>query len=150
MCSSDLTVLAAGDNPIEGKVRLVSTEIDRVSRMGKARVIAGRDRSLRIGAFARGEIETQRRHALSIPASAALYDAQGAYAQTVRDGKVATKRIKVGLVAGGMAEILEGLAEGDDVILRAGAFLNDGDAVEARRAAAPATSQPGRERVGSR
>ena len=35
-------------------------------------------------------------------------------------------------------------------ILRAGAFLSDGDAVEARRAAAPATSQPGRERVGSR
>ena len=32
-------------------------DVERFHRAGKARVIAGRDRSLRIGAFARGEIE---------------------------------------------------------------------------------------------
>ena len=42
-------------------------------------------------------------------------------------------------VAGGFAEVLEGLVTGDEVILRAGAFLNDGDAVDPRRAT-PAAS----------
>ena len=78
-----------------------------------------------------------------------LYDADGAYAQTVQDGRVATKRIKVGLVAAGVAEVVSGLAEGDAVILRAGAFLNQGDPVEPRRIDAPA-ARAASEKVGSR
>ena len=64
-----------------------------------------------------------------------LYDSGGPYAQTVRDGVVATRRLKPGLIAGGFAEILDGLAGGEIVITRAGAFLHDGDAVEPKAAA---------------
>lgn len=143
-------VLPAGENRIEARVRLVSPEVDRATRMGKARISAGRDTALRIGTFARGEIETQRRRAIAIPASAVLYDSAGAYAQSVVGDKVVTRRIKVGLVAAGFAEVMEGLVGGDVVILRAGAFLNDGDIVDPRRVQALAGEREAREQMGSR
>ena len=137
--------MPAGGERIAGKVRLVSTEIDRATRMGKARISAPGGAALKIGGFARGEIETRRATGVAIPASAVLYDAGGAFTQVVRDGVVSTRRIKPGLVTGGQAEIVSGLAEGDVVILRAGAFLNDGDAVDPR----PAEPAP-REITGAR
>ena len=42
---------------------------------------------------------------------------------------VKTVPVTVGLVTGGRAEILKGLNEGETVIVRAGPFLRDGDAV---------------------
>jgi hypothetical protein len=44
-------------------------------------------------------------------------------------------RTVVGLIAQGQAEIREGLAEGETVVARAGAFLPDGDRVRAVTAA---------------
>ena len=78
-----------------------------------------------------------------------LYDQTGAYAQTVNGDKVVTKRIKVGLVAAGYAEVMQGLVGGDVVILRAGAFLHDGDVVDPRKTAALAEREK-LEQVGSR
>jgi HlyD family secretion protein len=40
--------------------------------------------------------------------------------------------VKTGIVVDGRVEIVEGLAEGDMVAARAGAFLNDGDRVQTR------------------
>ena len=142
-------VYTAGEERLNASVRLVSAEIDKASRMGKVRLAVAANDSLKIGGFARGEVETNRRNALAIPASAVLYDSQGAYAQTLRDKAVVTKRIKAGLVAGGIVEITEGLAPGDIVILRAGAFLHDGDAVETAASAASA-ADAARDQVGAR
>ena len=142
-------ILPAGDHRLKGAVRLVSPEVDKASRMGKVRISIAPDATLKIGAFARGEIETQRRNSIAAPASSILYDAEGAYAQTVRDGKVATNRVKIGLVAAGMAEVTSGLAEGEVLILRAGAFLHDGDFVEVK-ISEPSKDQTLREQLGSR
>ncbi len=135
-------VYPAGDAQLKGAVRLVSPEIDRTSRLGKVRIAVGPDSQLKIGGFARGEIETRRHNGVALPASAVLYDADGAYAQTVRDGVVVTRRLSVGLVAGGFAEIVSGLDGGESVILRAGAFLREGDAVEAAAGAGAAAGTP--------
>lgn len=134
-------IVLANGRRLDGKVRLVSTEVDRATRMGRVRVTAGRDRDLRIGAFARGEIVTDRRTALTVPSSAVLYDQNGAYAQVVKDGRIAVRRVAVGLVANGVAEVRSGLAQGDVVVARAGAFLHDGDAVESRAASQKAASK---------
>ena len=55
--------------------------------------------------------------------------------QVVRDGRIESRRVTVGLIAGGQAEIREGLSDGDTVVSRAGAFVRDGDRV--RSVAAP-------------
>jgi hypothetical protein len=49
--------------------------------------------------------------------------------QVVRNHRVETRRIKPGLAAGALAEVREGLQEGELVVARSGTFLRDGDAV---------------------
>ena len=49
--------------------------------------------------------------------------------QVVREGHVETRTVATGLASEGQVQIGKGLAEGDLVVLRAGAFLRDGDPV---------------------
>ena len=131
----------AGAGVVAGKIRLVSPEVDRGTRLGRVRVFIGDNPALRVGAFARGLIETARGRGLSVPASAILYDADGASVQVVHDGKIATRRVKLGLASGGIAEVREGLAEGDLVVVKSGTFLRDGDLVRPVFAAAGKVSE---------
>jgi HlyD family secretion protein len=57
----------------------------------------------------------------------------------VRDNRVETRNVTVGLIEAGKAEISEGLSEGDVVVARAGAFLRDGDRVRPVKAPEPST-----------
>lgn len=116
----------------KGKVRLVSPAIDRATRMGSLRVALDPSPLLRVGGFARADIETARRVGLSVPASAVIQTGAAARVDVVRAGEVRKVEVKTGIVAGGRIEIRDGLAEGDVVVARAGAFLNDGDRVETR------------------
>ena len=135
------TVYDAAERPLQASVRLVSPEIDRATRMGKLRLAVGPDAGLRIGGFARGEIETERRAALAAPASAILVAADGRYVQAIKDGRVSLRKVETGLSVGGLTEIRSGLAEGETLVARAGAFLNDGDPVETRAEAAQANAE---------
>jgi len=118
-----------GLGTIPGKVRLVSPEVDKSTRLGRVRIYLGDNPGLRVGAFARGTIETAKGQGLAVPSSAILYTADGAVVQIVREGRVETRRIKTGLAAASLVEIKEGLSEGDLVVARSGTFLRDGDAV---------------------
>ena len=122
-------VSVAGAGEIEGTVRLVSPEVDKTTRLGRVRIFLGDDPRLRIGTFARGSIQTQRSRGLAVPSSAVVFDADGAFVQVVRDGKVKSSNVKIGLISGGLVEVREGLSEGDVVVARAGTFLRDGDTV---------------------
>ena len=123
-------VAVAGFGEVSGNVRLVSPEVDKATRHGRVRIFLGDNRALRVGAFARGTIETARASGLAVPAAAVLYGEQGPSVQLVIDGKVATRPIKLGHAASGLVEIREGLAEGDVVVAKSGTFLRDGDSVK--------------------
>ena len=124
-------VTMAGGVSAFGKVRLVSPEIDKATRLGKVRVFLGDNPALRIGGFARGVIETNRSRGLAIPSAAVLYSPEGPSVQIVQAGIVHTRRVKLGLEQAGRVEVSDGLAEGDVVIAKSGTFLRDGDAVRA-------------------
>ena len=119
----------AGVGDVDGTVRLVSPEVDKSTRLGRVRIFLGDDAKLRIGSFARGTIGTAQGRGLAVPSSAVVFDAEGAFVQVVRDGRVARANIVTGLVSGGLVEVRQGLAAGDIVVTRAGTFLRDGDAV---------------------
>jgi HlyD family secretion protein len=121
---------------VDGTVRLISPEVDRLSRLGKLRISLPPDPRIRIGAFARATIETVRRNALGVPSSAVLFDGHQPFVQIVRDGRIVQQLVKIGLQVKGITEIASGLREGDVVVARAGAFLRDGDAVRPVEAAA--------------
>jgi RND family efflux transporter MFP subunit len=122
-------VEVAGFGEVAGTVRLVSPEVDKATRLGRVRIFLGDSESLRVGAFARGSITTASSTGLAVPSSAVLYGPDGPTVQIVRDNRVETRHVKTGLAAGTLVEVLEGLAEGDMVVARAGTFLREGDMV---------------------
>jgi multidrug efflux pump subunit AcrA (membrane-fusion protein) len=136
--SAKVEIVGVG-RALQGKVRNISTTVNPTTQLGEVRLFIGRDRRLRIGAFGRATIEIARRCGAAIPFSAVLYGRGGTIVQTVRDGRIETRPVTVGLLAGGHAEIRKGIAEGEMVVPRAGAFVRDGDRV--RAIADPAASQ---------
>jgi HlyD family secretion protein len=118
-----------GAAPVAGRVRLVPAEVDRVTRLGRMRVALAPAPGLSVGRFARGTIETGRREAIILPLSAVRLERDGASVQMVIDGRVRQRPVALGSTVAGRVEIREGLAVGDILVLRAGAFLRDGDAV---------------------
>ena len=119
---------AASDAP--AKVRLVSSEISRSTRLGRVRLSLSDPQGLTIGAFARGQIEVARSEGVLLPLSAVQFNAEGARVQVVKDGVVETRPVKTGLRQNGTIEIREGLKEGETIVLTAGTFLRNGDRVQ--------------------
>lgn len=116
-------------HPVEGKVRLIAAQVDKATRLGKAKIALADDPSLRPGTYGRGVVELGRREALTVPLSAVMFDADGAYVMVVEDGTVHERRVTAGLKGHGLVEISAGLKPQDVVVVRAGGFLRDGDRV---------------------
>jgi RND family efflux transporter MFP subunit len=114
---------------VEGRVRNVSPEVNRTTRLGRVRIALPRDPALRVGAFARGTIELARRTGVAVPVSAVIYDTKGATVQVVVDNKVQARRVRTGLSADSVIQIEDGVRAGELVVTRAGSFLRDGDTV---------------------
>jgi HlyD family secretion protein len=125
--TAKVEIIGAGEVP--GRVRVASTAINPQTQLGTVSVFVGSNPRLRIGAFGRATIDVGRSCSPAVPLSAVLYGSDGTVVQVVRDNRVETKSVVVGLIQAGQAEISEGLTEGDVVVARAGAFLKDGDRV---------------------
>jgi HlyD family secretion protein len=115
---------------LTGRVRHLPTEINQMTQLGQVHILAGSDARLRVGAFGRAIVKLGQRCGPSVPLSAVLYGQGGSsIVQVVRDSRIESREVKVGLFLDENAEIREGLAEGDMVVSRAGAFVRDGDRV---------------------
>jgi len=137
--TAKIAIVGAGELP--GKVRIFSVAINPTTQLGQIRLLIGSDPKLRVGAFGRATIDVGRRCGPAIPLSAVLYGPGGAVVQVVRDNRIETRRVTVGLLAAGQAEIRDGLAEGEMVVARAGAFVREGDRVRSITAGEPSARQ---------
>jgi multidrug efflux pump subunit AcrA (membrane-fusion protein) len=124
------TIQIVGAPSVQGRVRSVSSTIDPITQVGQVRiqVITPRPRLL-VNASGRATIKTGESCNVAVPLTAILYGSGGAVIQVVRRQRVETRRVEVGLMSTGQAEIREGLNEGDIVVARAGALLREGDPV---------------------
>ncbi|RAI38311.1 efflux RND transporter periplasmic adaptor subunit [Rhodoplanes roseus] len=118
-----------GLGTVTGRVRTVSPEINPQTQAGQARISLGDDRRIKIGTFARATVEVGTSCGMSVPLSGVLFGPLGPVVQVVRDNRVETRPVPIGLLSGGNVEIRQGLAEGDLVVRRAGTFLREGDRV---------------------
>ena len=116
-------------DPVQGRVRLISAEVDKASRTGKVRIALSDVSHAHIGAFASGEVELVRRDGVGAPASALRRDGDQARVYVVRDGRVEERRVRPGIVEGDAVEIRDGVTEGESIVARAAAFLRPGDRV---------------------
>jgi HlyD family secretion protein len=120
---------AGGKQPLAGKIRRISPEVDQRSRLGTIYISILDGNGVRAGNFARGEIEAVRRQCISVPASAVTFHGQDAFLQLVESGKVKSVPVTLGARADSYVEVNAGLSEGQEVVARAGTFIADGDLV---------------------
>ena len=119
----------AGAGELSGRVVFISPDLNPATQQGKARVALGNNPNLRIGAFGKATIDMGQSCGVTIPFSSVLYGAEGPVVQVVRNNRVETRRVTLGLQSADKAEIVRGVNDGDMVVMRAGAFLRDGDPV---------------------
>jgi HlyD family secretion protein len=122
-------VKVAGLDEAPGRVRVVSTTVDPTTQLGHVRISLERSPMLRVGAFARAAIVVGESCGAAVPLSALLFGPDGPTVQVIRENRIETRRVTVGLFGQNTAQIREGLAEGDLIVVRAGAFLREGDPV---------------------
>ena len=91
------SVEISGGGEISGHVRSVSSAVDQRTQMGSARIFLG-EQGLPIGAFAKAVVVVGESCGSSVPLSAVIYDTDGAIVQVVRDNRIETRRVQVGLV----------------------------------------------------
>ena len=118
-----------GIGEVRGRVRLVAPTVDAATQLGSARIFLGNAKNLRIGTFGRASIVAGESCGIAIPLSAVLYGSIGAIVEVVRENRIETRKVVIGLLSGGTVEVREGLSDGDMVVSRAGAFLREGDLV---------------------
>ncbi|CCF20257.1 HlyD family secretion protein [Pseudorhizobium banfieldiae] len=122
--------IAGGSSEIEGEVRLVSPTVDPVSRLGNVRIDIDEKSGARAGMYGNAEIIIDEKTALALPLSAVTTARDGSYARKVEDGVVKQVEVAIGIQDGGFVEVTSGLAAGDMVVEKAGAFVRDGDRIK--------------------
>ncbi|MGJ4939855.1 efflux RND transporter periplasmic adaptor subunit [Bradyrhizobium sp. HKCCYLS1011] len=125
--SARIHVVGAGD--FDGGIRRVAPTVEPNSQLGQAFIGIHGDHRLLINSFGRAVIKIGQSCGVAVPLTAVLYDPAGTVVQVVRQQRVETKRVEIGLMSGGLIEIRGGLNEGDAVVARAGALLREGDPV---------------------
>lgn len=133
-----------GDEPLAGKVRVIEPSgFTKVSALGveeqRVNVVidftSAREAWRALGDRYRVEarvITVTRPNVIKVPNSAIFNTTEGPAVFLVQAGRARVKRIETGRRTGIESEILEGLKEGDTVVIHPGDDIEDGTAVEER------------------
>jgi HlyD family secretion protein len=121
--------LAGGAATLTGTIRLVEPTLDPQSRLGKVYIRFDEPGKARAGMFASAEITVAEKDGLVLPLSAVTTSDGKTVARKVADGVVKLVPVTTGIQDGQVIEIVSGLATGDEVVAKAGAYVRDGDRV---------------------
>jgi len=136
-------VLPVGGEAVMGKVRRIAPTVDAATRNGLVYVDLPAGRGLRAGAFARGEFETGRSEAPTLPQTAVLLREGFAWVFVVgADNRVRQTKVVTGRRSGDRVEIKTPLPADARVVLSGGGFLADGDLVRISTVAPAAPAAP--------
>lgn len=118
-----------GTREITATVRATAPVVTAESRLGTVHIALPADAGLRPGMFARAEIRTEALPRVVVPQEAIVFR-DGAPAILVLQGNSVTQRALVtGARQDGVVEVLDGVAEGEQVVVSGAGFLTDGDRV---------------------
>jgi multidrug efflux pump subunit AcrA (membrane-fusion protein) len=124
-----VTVTPLGTPDIPGRVRVVSTDVDGATQLGRVRILLDGASGLRWGTFARGLVSIGERCGLGVPLGALANGPEGTTIYIANNNRIEARPVTTGLFAGNEVEIRRGIAEGDLVVLRAGPFIREGDLI---------------------
>ena len=136
-----VVVPSLGDRVHPANVVHVDETASAVTRMVECLAeLTDPDPTLRPGYYATVTVETKRAKALALPDAALQPGEKGWMAFVVEDGKARARVLTLGLrTRDGLVEVVQGLKDGDVVVVRGGNVLADGMAVAV---ADPAAGRP--------
>lgn len=121
--------LAGGAAKLTGTVRLVEPTLDPQSRLGHVYIRFTDPDKARAGMFASAEIVVAEKKGIALPLSAITTADGKTVARKVENGIVTLVPVETGIQDGQLVEIVSGLAAGDEVVAKAGAYVRDGDRI---------------------
>jgi len=121
--------LVGAGAPIMGTVRLVSPIVNDATRLADVFISIDNPESARSGMYASAEIITRQADDLALPLTAVNISQGSATVRRVKDGVVEVVDVETGIQDGETVQITSGLAEGDQVVAKAGAYVRAGDRI---------------------
>jgi len=119
------------EKEFKGKLNIINPSLDETTRTLKVEaLIPNREGLLKPGLFARVILYTgSPRSTLVVPATALLYEAEKVKVFTIEEGRAKERIIKTGDKYNDMFAVLEGLKEGDKVVVTGQQNLSEGTKV---------------------
>lgn len=122
---------------VDGRVRLLSPQIDPQTKLGEVRISLPVRPDIRAGGFARAVFADASASVLAVPETAIRYDADGAGVMVVGpDNRVRRVLVRTGARGGGLVQLERGPPAGTRIVAAAASLFLDGDLV--RPSEAPA------------
>lgn len=122
---------------VTGQVWQVAPLIDPQTRQGEVRIAVPYSPSMRPGGFAEARITSGTTNAPLLPQSAILSDDAGKYVYVVNAKNIVERRaVQIGDFSEAGVAVISGLNGTEAVVMSAGPFLNPGQKILPRRAAA--------------
>jgi RND family efflux transporter MFP subunit len=122
---------------VTGRVWQVAPLIDPQTRQGEVRIAVPYSPSMRPGGFAEARITSGTTNAPLLPQSAILSDDAGKYVYVVNAKNIVERRaVQIGDFSEAGVAVISGLNGTEAVVMSAGPFLNPGQKILPRRAAA--------------
>ncbi|UNK38886.1 efflux RND transporter periplasmic adaptor subunit [Shinella sp. H4-D48] len=121
--------LAGGAATLTGTIRLVEPTLDPQSRLGRVYIGFDEPDRARAGMFASADIVVEEKQGIVLPLSAITTADGKTVARKVENGVVRLVPVETGIQDGQGIEIVSGLAAGDEVVAKAGAYVRDGDRI---------------------
>jgi multidrug efflux pump subunit AcrA (membrane-fusion protein) len=126
--TASIKVIGVPEN-VDARVRRLAPTVEPNVQLGQAFLSINTNRRLLVNASARALIKTGQSCNIAVPLTSVQYGSAGTVVQVVKQRRIETRRVEIGLMSGGQIEIRDGLSEGDEVVARAGALLREGDPV---------------------
>lgn len=133
---------------VQGRVRLISPQIDAQTKLGQVRISLPVNPDVRAGGYGRAVFADAEGQALAVPEGAIRYDADGASVMTVgSDNRVHRVLVQTGARGSGLVQLVKGPPAGTRVVANASSLLLEGDLIrpqEAAQTADASTQAPAR------
>jgi membrane fusion protein (multidrug efflux system) len=153
---TDATIQAAaaafGARRFDGKVAVIDTRIDPLTRSVRlTAIVENADLALRPGMFMNVWLEVAKReNAVIVPEEAVVGEGPLQFVFVVKDNRVERRIVKLGQREPGKVEVIEGVAAGDQIIVRGVQRVRAGMQVTARPVGAAPTAGQGERPAGAR
>ncbi|QHJ11459.1 Multidrug resistance protein MdtA [Paraglaciecola mesophila] len=124
------TSVAYPGETFEGEISSIASRVDPVTRAIQIRaIIDNKDLKLRPGMLLQINLEKDILNTLTLPEGALVPIEDKQFVFVIKGDKVERQEVKVGLRKPGVAQIVSGLNEGDQVVIEGALRLRDGSAV---------------------